>query len=200
MRPDTKRACATTILILLVFTAAGCEHDFYLSENEARAYQSVLATQASANVHFDNLQGRTLNLQFDNSTGVPRVISSNLVDEMRRTELLQLEGGASAVSLDRLRTDLPELLRGDVLERPQERLRRGRRMVLDDQVCAEVRELGDERLALIARGELHEPALDLFDRHRLEDERLFPRLAFTQGVHRELRQLRVAHGATLGKK
>src|SRR5262245_61394298 len=106
MRPDAKTVCATAILSLLVLTTAGCEHYFYLSENEARAYQSVLATQTSANLHFDNLQGRTFNLQFDNSTGAPRINSSNLVDEMRRTELLQLESGASAVSLDRLRTEL----------------------------------------------------------------------------------------------
>src|SRR6185295_3448078 len=40
------------------------------------------------------------------STLPPRLLSSNLLAEMRRTELAQLETGPSAVSLDRLREEL----------------------------------------------------------------------------------------------
>ena len=105
-REQIRRVCLTVTLALALLNATGCTDEFYLSENEARAYQSVLSTQASANLHFDNLQGRTLDIQFDNSTGTPRLTSSNLLSEMRRTELLQLESGVSAVSLDRLRVEL----------------------------------------------------------------------------------------------
>ena len=99
-REQIRRVCLTVVMALALFNATGCTDEFYLSENEAKAYQSVLSTQASANLHFDNLQGRTLDIQFDNSTGTPRLLSSNLLSEMRRTELLQLESGLSAVSLD----------------------------------------------------------------------------------------------------
>src|SRR5688572_31616438 len=105
-RVQIKRVCLSVALVLVLTAATGCTDEFYLSENEARAYQSVLSTQASANLYFDNLQGRTLSIQFDNSTGTPRLISSNLLSEMRRTELLLLESGVSPVSLDRLRAEL----------------------------------------------------------------------------------------------
>src|SRR5262245_52963221 len=100
------RIYALTILVGLAITNVGCSEDFYLSEKEVRAYTRVLATETSANLTFDNLQARTVTLQFDNSTGVPRLLSSNLLAEMRRTELAQLETGPAAVSLDRLRQEL----------------------------------------------------------------------------------------------
>ena len=84
-RIQVKRLALSLILLLGLLTATGCEHDFYLSENEARAYQSVLSNQANANLYFDNLQGRSLDFQFDNSTGTPQLLSSNLGTEIRRT-------------------------------------------------------------------------------------------------------------------
>jgi hypothetical protein len=93
-------------LAFVLLNVVGCTDEFYLSEKEARAYQSVLTTEASANLHFDNLTGRIVDLQFDNSTGTPRLLSSNLLTEMRRTEMTGLEIGSSAVSLDRLRQEL----------------------------------------------------------------------------------------------
>jgi len=101
-----QQICLATALTFILLNVTACTDEFYLSENEARAYQSVLSTQANANLHFDNLQGRTLNLQFDNSTGTPRLSTTNLLVEMRRTELAQLETGSSPVSLDRLRQEL----------------------------------------------------------------------------------------------
>jgi len=100
------RICALVLLLTLVVSTAGCSEDFYLSEKEVRAYTRVLVTDATADWYFDNLQGRTITLQFDNSTGVPRLQSSNLLAEMRRTEMAQLETGPAAVSLDRLRQEL----------------------------------------------------------------------------------------------
>src|SRR6266550_280819 len=98
----------TLFLVLLMgsLTIAGCTDDFYLSEKEAAAYAHQLLTAVNANATFDNLQGRSVNLQFDNATGTPRLQSSNLLVEMRRTELAQLETGPAAVSLDRLREEL----------------------------------------------------------------------------------------------
>jgi hypothetical protein len=56
-------------------------------------------SEATLNLHFDNLQGRAINLTFDNSTGTPRVQSTNLLTEMRRTEMAQLETNTAPVSL-----------------------------------------------------------------------------------------------------
>ncbi|MGH9754442.1 MAG: hypothetical protein ACREA2_16815 [Blastocatellia bacterium] len=98
-----KRICA---LIMAPLALTGCGDDFYLSEHEAAAYSSVFSSQANLNLHFDNLQGRAINLTFDNSTGTPRVQSTNLLNEMRRTELAQLENGPAAVSLGRLNSEL----------------------------------------------------------------------------------------------
>src|SRR3982074_3714260 len=92
-------------LVLGSLTIAGCTEDFYLSEKEAAAYAHALLTAGIAKATFDNLEGRSVNLQFDNATGTPRLQSSNLLVEMRRTELAQLETGPTAVSLDRLREE-----------------------------------------------------------------------------------------------
>ncbi|HKG23880.1 MAG TPA: hypothetical protein VKC34_18400 [Blastocatellia bacterium] len=100
------RAVLLLAMAAAALTTAGCTDDFYLSEKEVAAYRGALVTEASANLYFDNLQGRTLELQFDNSAGSPRLQSSNLLAEMRRTELAQLESGPAAVSLDRLRDEL----------------------------------------------------------------------------------------------
>src|SRR5262245_19641631 len=100
------RICAFAPLLMLVLSTVGCSDDFYLSEKETSAYANVLVTHSNAHLYFDNLQRRTITLQFDNSTGVPRLQSSNLLAEMRRTELAQLENGPAAVSLDRLRQEL----------------------------------------------------------------------------------------------
>jgi len=101
-----QKFCLSFLLFALSLCAGGCTDEFYLSEKEAGAYQSVFATQSSANLTFDNLTGRVIDIQFDNSTGTPRIISTNLLTEMRRTELANLETGSSAVSLDRLRPEL----------------------------------------------------------------------------------------------
>jgi hypothetical protein len=87
-------------------TLAGCGDDFYLSEKEVAAYNGIFATEADLSRHFDNLQGRAINLTFDNSTGTPRVQRTNLLAEMRRTEMANLEIGSAAVSLARLSAEL----------------------------------------------------------------------------------------------
>ena len=99
---------AAVLICTLVYS--GCTDDFYLSEKEAAAYTSVLSTQAAATATFDNLQGRTIDLQFDNSTGTPRLISSNLLTQMRATEMSQLETGQSSVDLSRLSSELDKQL------------------------------------------------------------------------------------------
>lgn len=101
-----KRTCALLVPLALSLLLTGCDDDFYLSEKETAAYNSVLINQATVGYHFDNLQGRAIDLTFDNSTGTPRLQSTNLLTEMRRTELANLESGAAAVSLDRLRAEL----------------------------------------------------------------------------------------------
>ena len=93
-------------LALMIVSASGCTDEFYLSEKEVQAYSNALASEQSTNLTFDNLQGRTITIQFDNSTGTPRVQSTNLLAEMRRTELAQLESGSSSVSLSRLNDEL----------------------------------------------------------------------------------------------
>ncbi len=103
---ESKRIFALALLLVVSLGLTGCEDDFYLSEKEVAAYKSVFASEAALNLHFDNLQGRAINLTFDNSTGTPRVQSTNLLAEMRRTELAQLESGPAAVSLSRLNTEL----------------------------------------------------------------------------------------------
>src|SRR5215475_12005925 len=100
-----KQIFALFILLTASLTLAGCDDYFYLSEKEVAAYSSVFSSEAALNLHFDNLQGRAINLTFDNSTGTPRVQSTNLLAEMRRTEMAQLEA-SSAVSLNRLSAEL----------------------------------------------------------------------------------------------
>ena len=99
---ELKQICALIILFVASLALTGCGDDFYLSENEVAAYNSIFATEATLNQHFDNLQGRAIRIDFDNSTGTPRVLSTNLLTEMRRTEMAQLESGRAAVSLDRI--------------------------------------------------------------------------------------------------
>ncbi|GEM_PF-2323738 len=101
-----RHICTLVILLMVSLVLTGCDDNFYLSEKEAAAYNSILVSQSTANMHFDNLQGRAINLTFDNSTGTPRLQSTNLLAEMRRTEMAQLEIGPAAVSLDRLRSEL----------------------------------------------------------------------------------------------
>src|SRR5215510_212992 len=103
---ELKQICALVVLLAVSLALTGCDNDFYLSEKEVAAYSSVFASEATLNLHFDNLQARGINLTFDNSTGTPRVISTNLLTEMRRTEMAQLEIGSAAVSLDRLSAEL----------------------------------------------------------------------------------------------
>lgn len=88
-----QRLVLPSILVLNLLGATGCDDNFYLSEKEVAAYNSVLLSQAAANLHFDNLQGRAIDLTFDNSTGTPRLQSTNLLAEMRRTEMANLETG-----------------------------------------------------------------------------------------------------------
>jgi hypothetical protein len=101
-----KQNVLLVVLVLMLLNATGCTDEFYLLEKETKAYQSVLATQTDANRHFDTLQGRIVNLQFDSSGTTPRLLSSNLLAEMRLTEMAQLETGPAAISLDRLRAEL----------------------------------------------------------------------------------------------
>ncbi|MEZ5424756.1 MAG: hypothetical protein R2747_00705 [Pyrinomonadaceae bacterium] len=101
-----KRLFTFFVLSLMILSLTACDDDFYLSENETAAYQSIFASELILNQHFDNLQGRTIDLTFDNSTGTPRLMGTNLLTEMRRTELANLEQGPAAVSLDRLRGEL----------------------------------------------------------------------------------------------
>jgi hypothetical protein len=103
---ELKQIRALAILLIAAMALTGCDDDFYLSEHEAAAYSSVFSSEAALNLHFDNLQGQAINLTFDNSTGTPRVQSTNLLSEMRRTELAQLETGWAAVSLSRLSAEL----------------------------------------------------------------------------------------------
>jgi hypothetical protein len=98
-------------LLALTIVATGCNDDFFLSEKETRAYAGMLATESSATTYFDNLQGRSINLTFDNSSGTPSLLSTNLLTEMRRTEMAQLETGPAAVSLPRLKDELEKQLR-----------------------------------------------------------------------------------------
>jgi hypothetical protein len=103
-----KQPYALIVLLLVSLFAAGCDKDFYLSEKEVARYNSIFINQPTAGYHFDNLQGRAIDLTFDNSTGTPRLQSTNLLAEMRRTEMANLEVGPAAVSLDRLRGELQE--------------------------------------------------------------------------------------------
>ncbi len=97
----------TSLAVLTAIAClSGCDDNFYLSEKEVAAYSNAFATEASMNAHFDNLQGRSINLVFDNSTGTPKLQSTNLLSEMRATELAALETGQAAISLDRLRGEL----------------------------------------------------------------------------------------------
>src|SRR5262245_4106024 len=106
----SKQICALVILLTASLMLTGYDEDFYLSEKEVAAYSSIFVSQATLNLHFDNLQGRAINLTFDNSTGTPRVQSTNLLSEMRRTEMAQLETGSAAVSLPRLKDELEKQL------------------------------------------------------------------------------------------
>ncbi|MEQ1762908.1 MAG: hypothetical protein ABL984_07180 [Pyrinomonadaceae bacterium] len=93
-------------VVIAAAISSGCDNEFYLSEKEVAAYNKAFATQADMNRHFDTLQGRSITLVFDNSTGTPKLQSTNLLTEMRLTELAQLESGQAPVSLDRLRGEL----------------------------------------------------------------------------------------------
>src|SRR6267378_6984379 len=99
---QSRRTCFGILLVTLLLTASGCTSDFYLSEKEVVAYSKVLDTQSIANLYFDNLAGRSITLLFENSSGTPRLQSSNLLAEMRRTEMQQLESGLAGVQLTRL--------------------------------------------------------------------------------------------------
>lgn len=103
-----KRTYTIFVLLVVLLTMTSCDDDFYLSENEVKSYESIFASESILNQHFDNLQGRTITLTFNNSTGTPKLQSTNLLTEMRRTELANLETNASAVSLNRLKTELEE--------------------------------------------------------------------------------------------
>jgi hypothetical protein len=105
MKP-LRQICATVIILIAPLALTGCGDDFYLSEKEVAAYNSIFVSEAALNLHFDNLQGRAINLTFDNSTGAPRVQSTNLLTEMRLTEMAQLETGSAAISLARLSAEL----------------------------------------------------------------------------------------------
>lgn len=94
------------VVIAAAIITSGCDDNFYLSEKEVAAYNQALATESSMNLLFDNLQGRSITLVFDNSTGTPRLQSTNLLTEMRRTELAALETGQAAVDLERLSAEL----------------------------------------------------------------------------------------------
>src|SRR2546423_14269150 len=102
MKTYIRQSCFLIAIFSLLLTMSGCDDEFYLSEKEVKAYQNVLVTEASANSHFDNLQGRTIDLQFNNGSGSPVLQSTNLLTEMRRTEMVNLESGPAAVQLDRL--------------------------------------------------------------------------------------------------
>lgn len=101
-----KQITTTFVLLIVLLATTSCDDDFYLSENEVKSYESIFASEMILNQHFDNLQGRTITLTFNNSTGTPKLQSTNLLPEMRRTELANLETNASAVSLNRLATEL----------------------------------------------------------------------------------------------
>ncbi|MEP7074548.1 MAG: hypothetical protein ABI878_01955 [Acidobacteriota bacterium] len=106
MRSITVNILKSAALVLFSLVYTGCTDDFYLSEKETAAYTSVLTTQSVTTTTFDNLQGRTIDMQFDNSTDSPRLVGSNLLAEMRRTEMAQLETSQSAVDLSRLSGEL----------------------------------------------------------------------------------------------
>ena len=91
---------ALSVFVIGFLTA--CDDHFYMSENEAAALTSVLVTDQIANQTFDNLRGRSVNFVFDNTTGTPKLVGSQLLQEMRRTELQSLEGGTRGISLPRL--------------------------------------------------------------------------------------------------
>ncbi|MEZ5427983.1 MAG: hypothetical protein R2747_17055 [Pyrinomonadaceae bacterium] len=94
------------LLVVAVLSMTACDDDFYLSEHEVRAYESIFVSEYVLNTHFDNLQGRSIQLNFNNPGGTPQLQSTNLLSEMRRTELADLENGEEAVSLDRLAGEL----------------------------------------------------------------------------------------------
>lgn len=89
-------------IVIAAIANSGCDDEFYLSEKEVAAYNKAFTTQVAMNKVFDTLQGRSVTLVFDNSTGTPRLQSTNLLAEMRLTELAHLETGQAPVSLDRL--------------------------------------------------------------------------------------------------
>lgn len=106
MRTRSMRPLVFVALLATAVILSGCDENFYLSEKEVAAYNKAFATQASLNAHFDNLQGRSIVLNFANVSGTPKLQTTNLLAEMRRTELAQLETGQATVSLDRVAGEL----------------------------------------------------------------------------------------------
>lgn len=91
---------------LFCFSHTSCTDDFYLSEKEVAAYSVIFSNGQNAQMYFDNLQGQMLEVNFDNSTGTPRISNTNLLTLMRSTELLFIEQGTSQISLNRLNAEL----------------------------------------------------------------------------------------------
>ncbi len=96
----------TALLIIISLIFSGCDDDFYLTEKETAAYASTLETHGDAQQFYGNLMGKTVHLYFDNSSGTPKLSSTNLVGVMRQTNLGLLETGNASVSIERLEEEL----------------------------------------------------------------------------------------------
>src|ERR1044072_4981974 len=96
------------LLLVLCITSTSCSNDFYLTESETGAIQSLVRTDQLATALFDNFQSQQLNIQFDNSTP-PRISSSNLASILNSTEL-GFVGVGTNVSATRISGELEKQL------------------------------------------------------------------------------------------
>lgn len=103
------------LVLALCISSMSCSNDFYLTESETAAIQSLVRTDQLANALFDNLQTQQLNIQFTNSTP-PRISSSNLASILNSTEL-GLVGIGTNVSATRISGELEKQLEAWIIGR-----------------------------------------------------------------------------------
>lgn len=110
MKTNHIRKCAFQLLavIALALSMTNCTSRFYLSESEIKAYRANMRTETSANDLWDNLEGQTVELQFQSfPSAAPRIQSSNLLEIFRSIpEFYFLEQTFRQIRLDRLATQL----------------------------------------------------------------------------------------------
>ena len=120
MRSDQLlRIALPAMLALLILPTSACTDQFYLSESEVATYSNYLATDAALNQHFSTLQNQAIQLNFD-SSNPPHLISTNLLQLMRSTDMVQLEtSGPAPVRLDRLNGEIQSQLENWIAGRLQ---------------------------------------------------------------------------------